>query len=115
MSYFFKVRISCVIVPMISISVGRGTNGRVSKGSGESIDVARKEKFTRVIFSKMVIKRKNNGRDRSSGMLLWMKSGTRRCPVRCCKYCNPFYKKRNKNPHRIGMKKSMMVCTLHRK
>lgn len=55
---------------MISISVGRGTNGRVSKGSGESIDVARKEKFKRVIFSKMVIKRKNNGRDRSSGMLL---------------------------------------------
>lgn len=36
----------------------------------ESIDVARKGKFTRVVFSKMVMERKNNGRNTSSGTLL---------------------------------------------
>lgn len=46
------------------------TNGRVSRGSGESLDVARKGKFTRLVFNKMIMERKNKGRDRSPGMLL---------------------------------------------
>lgn len=70
MRYFFEVKITCAIVLMISISVGRGTDGRVSKGSGESIDAARKGKFTRVVFNKMVMEKKNNGGDRTSGTLL---------------------------------------------
>lgn len=81
MSYFYEVKITCTMVLIISIPVGRGTNGRVSKGSGESIDISRNGKFTRVVFNKMVMERKNNGRDRSSGALLWMKSGIRRCPI----------------------------------
>lgn len=114
MSSFFKVRITCAVVLTISIPAGRVTNGRVSKGSGESIDVARKGKFTRVVFSKMVMGRKNNRRDRSSGTFLWMKSGIGRCPVWCCKY-NHLYKRGNKNPYTIGKKKPMTLCSLHRK
>lgn len=34
---------------------GREKNGRVSRGSGESLDDARKGKFTRVVFNKMVM------------------------------------------------------------
>lgn len=40
---FFEVKITCAIVFIISISVGRRTNGRVSKRSGESIDERERE------------------------------------------------------------------------
>lgn len=70
MRYILDVRITCAIVLMSPVPAGRETNGRVSRGSGESVDVARKGKFTRVVFNKMVMERKNKGRDRSPGMLL---------------------------------------------
>lgn len=63
MRYILDVRFTCAIVAMNPVPAGRETNGRVSRRSGESLDVARKGKLTRVVFNKMVMERKNKGRD----------------------------------------------------
>lgn len=70
MRYILDVRITRAIVLMSSVPAGRETSGRVSRGSGESLDVAGKGKLTRLVFNKMVVERKNKARDRSPEMLL---------------------------------------------
>lgn len=95
MRYILDVRITFIIVLMSPVPAGKETNGRVSKGSGESLDVTGKGKFTRAVFNKMVMERQNKGRGKSPGMLLWMRSGIRRCPMWCCKYTH-FHKRGTK-------------------
>jgi len=55
MRCILDVRVTCAIVLMSPVPAGRETNGRVSRGSGESFVVARNAKFTRVVFNKMVM------------------------------------------------------------
>lgn len=56
MRYIFDVIVICDIVLLDPDPAGRETNGKVSRGSSESVnDYSRKEKFTRVIFNKMVM------------------------------------------------------------
>lgn len=49
------VIIICDVVHFDPDPAGRETNGKVSRGSSESLNDARKEMFTRVIFNKMAM------------------------------------------------------------
>lgn len=71
MRYILDVRITCALVLTSLVPAGRETNGRVSRESGESLDVARNWKFTKVVFNKMVMGRTKEETDLQGRCYEW--------------------------------------------